>query len=68
MTWVSRVPGTFGSVGEIIDAVAGELADEGGEARLSHKNPDGNCSTIRAPKILTWHPQWLTKRVTVASK
>jgi transposase len=31
MTWVSRVPGTFGSVGEIIDAVAGELADEGGE-------------------------------------
>jgi len=26
-----RVPGIFGSVGEIIGAVAGELADEGGE-------------------------------------
>ncbi len=28
----------------------------GGIARLSHKNPDGNCSKIRAPKILAWHP------------
>jgi len=31
MTWVSRVPETFDSAREIIHAVAGELADEGGE-------------------------------------
>jgi len=31
MTWVSRVPETFGSACEIVQAVAGELADEGGE-------------------------------------
>jgi len=31
MTWVSRVPETFGSVCEVIQAVAGELADGGEE-------------------------------------
>jgi hypothetical protein len=31
------------------------VADGGGIARLFHKNPDGNCSKISAPKILAWH-------------
>jgi hypothetical protein len=29
------------------------LDEPGGQARLSHKKTNENCSTIRAPKILT---------------
>ncbi|MCX7112524.1 MAG: hypothetical protein NTX45_20825 [Proteobacteria bacterium] len=31
----------------------GKVVSEDALPRLSHKNPDGNCSIIRAPKILT---------------